>query len=341
MARPFPRALRSPAVLARDLGGLALYGPGAPLVARIPRRSLALAARLGAGAIRRLRPADEREMRAELRLLFGDRPLPAPEDEIVREALRSALFNDLEVPGYPFLGPDTIDRACTIEGREHLDAALARGRGALVLIGHFGANQMIMPALGHKGYPMNQLSAPPTVWAEILRDTRTTPLWERVLARRWALEQRLPVRHVDVFRFLRPAYACLARNEVLGLAFDGGGGTRWTPVRILARTAHVSTQPAQLWRATGAALLPARVERPAGAVRHRIVLEPALEWQSGPGREETLRANMQAFADRFSTWVERRPEAWLPFLLLRRRVRATDARPLFDDYPSGDVSRDG
>lgn len=327
---------RDPKLLLKDLGGLALYYPGAWALNRMPRRGLTAAARAGASVVRRMELHDPAEARDELQKLFGDRPMPASEAVILKEALRLAMFNELEVLRYPWLDPGTIDQVCELEGREHLDAALARGKGAIVLIGHFGANQMIMPALGHSGYPMNQLSAPPTVWADILRDTRTTPLWEKVLARRWELEQRLPVQHINVFKFLRPAYQCLKRNEVLGLAFDGGGGTRWTQARLVERMANVSTQPAQLWRATGAALLPTVVVRQTGTVRHRIIIEPALEWQPRRDKNEAFQVNMQAFVDRFGAWVARYPDHYLHFMLMRRRVRGTDVTPFFTDYPPAD-----
>ncbi|MCB9777511.1 MAG: lysophospholipid acyltransferase family protein [Alphaproteobacteria bacterium] len=324
----------NPVTLVKDLGGLSLYYPGQKLVSRSPRRWLHPVGAVG-GDFVRLLAADGREMREELRLLFRDRPLPTDEATIIRDTYREAMFNEVEVLRYPDLNPDTIDDTCVIEGREHLDAALARGRGAIVLIGHFGANQMIMPALGHKGYPMNQLSAPPPVWADILRETRTTPLWEKVLARRWQLEQRLPVQHINVFKFLRPAFDCLRDNQVLGLAFDGGGGQKWTQVRLLERDAFVSIQPAQLWKKTGAALLPTVVVRRPGERLHRVIIEPALDWQPVPGdRDEEIRRNMQAFVDRFSAWVGRYPDHYLQFMLHRRRVRATDIRPFFDDYPA-------
>jgi lauroyl/myristoyl acyltransferase len=319
--------------LVKDLGGLFLYYPGQALAAAAPEALLRPLSALGGDLVRRM-AEDGAEMHEELRLLFGDRPLPRPAADIVRDAYREAMWNEVGVLRYPDMNPETIDRYCRVEGREHLDRALARKKGAIVLIGHFGANQMIMPALGHKGYPMSQLSAPPPVWADILRETRTTPLWERTLARRWALEQRLPVQHINVFKFLRPAFDCLSRGEVLGLAFDGGGGSSWTEARLLARTANLSTQPVQLWRKTGATLLPTVVLRSPEEARHRVVIGEPVPFPTGHrDRGAETAAAMQAIVDRFAEHVAARPDHYLQFMLMRRRVRGTDARPFFQDYP--------
>ncbi|HND30465.1 MAG TPA: hypothetical protein PLA94_10720, partial [Myxococcota bacterium] len=237
-----------PSLLVKDLGGLALYYPGQALLNRMPRAGLDRVATVGGGLVRRL---DDSDARAELSAIYQHRSPPRSPEAILRDCFRLTMFNELEVLRYPYLSPEHIGEVCEVEGRHYLDEALKLGKGAIILIGHFGANQMIMPALGYLGYPMNQLSAPPPVWAEILRETRTTPLWERVLARRWELEKRLPVRHINIFRFLRPAFDCLARNEVLGLAFDGGGGKKWAEVDFLGRRAKVSVEPARIWQKTG------------------------------------------------------------------------------------------
>lgn len=331
---------RSPVLLARDLAGLLWWYPGQALVAAAPRAALGpLAA--AAGTARRLLARDLDGWRQELRDLFGDRPLPASEDEILRLAFQGASLGGLEVLRYPALSPATVTQTCVVEGRQHLDAALARGKGAIVLIGHFGANQMIMPALGHLGYPMSQLSAPPTVWADLLRETRTTPLWERMLARRWELEQRLPVQHINVFKFLRPAFTCLQQNQVLGLAFDGGGGAGWTRARLLARTANLSVQPLQLWRKTGAALLPGVVVYEPARRRHRVILEAPLSWERAGARAEEERINVQRFVDRFQVWVERHPDHYLPFIMMRKQMRGQDVRPFFEGWPAVEGGLDG
>ncbi len=325
---------RDASLFVKDLGGLAIYYPGQAAISRLPRVGLERASRVGGDLVRGAAQQDVAVAREELLKLFGARALPRPIAAIVRDAWRQSMFNELEVLRYPHLNPDTIDEVCVIEGREHLDAALEKGKGAVILIGHFGANQMIMPALGHKGYPMNQLSAPPPVWADILRETRTTKLWEKVLDRRWELEQRLPVQHINVFKFLRPAFECLQNNEVLGLAFDGGGGKKWTQVDFMARRCNLSTQPVQLVRRTGAALLPTLVVREPGERRHRVIITPALEYEKRRNRDEEMRVNMQAFVDVFAEWVAHYPEHYVNFLLLRYKVRGSDVMPFFDDYPA-------
>ncbi|MBM4368667.1 MAG: lysophospholipid acyltransferase family protein [Deltaproteobacteria bacterium] len=320
-----------PSFLVKDLGGMFLYYPGQALVNRVP--GPALDAFSGAGG-RLVRLLGDTDMREELQAIYAARSMPRPEAEILADAYRLTLYNELEVLKYPHLNPATIADTCVVEGREHLDAALARGKGAIVLIGHFGANQMIMPALGHVGYRMAQLSAPPPVWAEILRDSRTTPLWSKVLERRWQLEKRLPVEHVNVFRFLRPAFEMLQQNGVLGLAFDGGGGKKWVKVDFLGRKANLSLQPAQIWKKSGAAMLPTYVIRAPGERRHRVVITPELAWQGTP------EASYQAFVHRFEAWVYQWPEQYLHFLSMRRRVRGTDVQPFFDDYPPAAMQLD-
>jgi KDO2-lipid IV(A) lauroyltransferase len=126
---------------------------------------------------------------------------------------------------------------------------------------------------------------------------------------------------------LRPAFQCLERNEVLGLAFDGGGGKKWVEVDFLGRKANLSVQPAQIWKKSGAALLPTYVYRAPGEQHHRVVIGEELPWQGD------VQKSLQAFVRIFEQWAWRWPEHYLHFLQMRRRVRATDVFPLFHDYP--------
>lgn len=314
-----------PQDLVRDLGGLGLYTGAPRALQRLPRASLvALADQLG-DLVRRNARADAALMAEELVSTFAVAD-PAP---LVRAAYRLRMLTELEVLRFPKLGPANIDATVVIEGRHHLDEALRRGRGAVAMLGHFGANLLVMPALGHRGVPMNQLSAPPTAWFGRRSDGRENALWRHVQERRWALEQSLPARLIDVFSFLRPAYDCLARNEVLGLAWDGGGGSRWVEVPLGRRLASVPTQPWQLARSTGALVLPCVVVHEPGAPHHRVVFDAPWAVAKTKDRERDVSDAATRYATWFSAWCTRHPDHYAPYLLLRRRVRDDDARPFF------------
>ncbi len=314
-----------PQDLVRDLGGLGLYTLAPQALRRLPRASLvALADHLG-DLVRRNARADAALMADELRATF-DPPDPA---SVVRAAYRLRMLTELEVLRFPSLTPRNIDQTVVIEGRHHLDDALKHGRGAVAMLGHFGANLLVMPALGHRGVPMNQLSAPPTAWFGRRTDGRENVLWRHVQERRWALEQALPARLIDVFSFLRPAYDCLTRNEVLGLAWDGGGGSRWLEVPLGKRLASVPTQPWQLARTTGALVLPCVVVHQPGEPAHRVVFDEAWPVAKSNDRERDVSEAATRYASWFSAWCTRHPDHYAPYLLLRRRVRDDDARPFF------------
>ena len=272
--------------------------------------------------------AHHSDQMAELQALFPKRTNRFYRHTL-KEAARLRIFNEFEVLRYPMLNSSNIHHVCEILGKEHLDLALKKGRGAILMIGHFGANQMIMPALGYRGYSINQLSAPPTVWADILPE-RSNALWRQKLELRWQLEQTLPVNHINVFKFLRPAFNCLKANEVLGLAFDGGGGTEWLQIPFMGRKMNISVQSFQLWQKTKAALLPAVVLRHSHQSTHQVIISPPLEWEEAA---EPIRHNALRYGLRFEGWVQQFPSHYLPFLQMRRQVRRTDIQPFFDDYP--------
>jgi phosphatidylinositol dimannoside acyltransferase len=309
-----------------DAAGIATYSYGPKVLAKLSRSQF-LTFSQGISALKGHR--GNKNLTEELALILGDRTEGFFQD-VIRESTRIRVANELEVLRYPEMCEDNIGTICDVEGQHHLDAGLKRGKGVILMIGHFGANQMIMPALGYRGYSVNQLSAPPTVWADILPD-RATKMWRKKLSVRWGLEQTLPVKHINVFKFLRPAFGCLRANEILGLAFDGGGGTEWLKVDFMGRHMNISSQPFQLWNKTKSTLLPTVVLRQSWQEKHQVIITPALDWEDHP---DGLQHNAQRYVDWFSGWVQQFPCHYLQFLSMRRQVRGTDVQPFFDDYPS-------
>ncbi|MFP5259101.1 MAG: lysophospholipid acyltransferase family protein [Acidobacteriota bacterium] len=258
---------------------------------------------------------------------------PAARLALARKALVAFCQTDLEVLLFPTLNPQRTARMVAIDGREHLDAALAAGRGAMLVFGHYGANQMIMAAIGHAGYAMCQLSAPATVLNEKLPEARSAAV-RRTRELRWAHELTLPVTHIDVFGSLKGAFACLRAGNVLGVAVDGGGGEKRAVVPFLGRRAWFSLGPMLLAGKTGCAVLPCFMERAANG-RLTLRLEKALELaragEGGLAAEAAATANTAAVAARLSAAVEANPSQYLYFLAFRLHMAAGGHDAFFAD----------
>lgn len=235
----------------------------------------------------------------------------------VREAFRVFVADELEVLIYPTLNRKKTERLVRVRGWEHLDSGLRQGKGVLLLFAHYGANRMIMPAIGYQGYTMTQLSAPPTVWIEKLPHRFRTPMARKALELRWQNEQSLPVAHSDVFKSLKRAFDCLKRNEVLGIAMDGAGGKRRTTVEFLNKKARFSTGALEIALRTGCAVLPTFISRTASGF-HEMDLEPALDLNDCLSTDDPVQHATQAFVHRLEQRALQRPSHYLNFMALRR-----------------------
>ncbi|MFO7626543.1 MAG: lysophospholipid acyltransferase family protein [Candidatus Fermentibacteraceae bacterium] len=68
--------------------------------------------------------------------------------------------------------PDLLERAVEWRGREHLDDALAVGRGVLLLVPHFGDERSMHILMGMAGYPVEVISSRYLGEGEIPRRSR-------------------------------------------------------------------------------------------------------------------------------------------------------------------------
>jgi KDO2-lipid IV(A) lauroyltransferase len=303
--------------------------PFRKLVQALPPGALYALARLAAGLAPRLFPVHTLRYLHELECLGLGRG-QGERLELARRAFFLRFCLELEVLSFPRLNPGNIGRFVQVEGLERLEAALALGKGAMLVFAHLGANQMVMPALGHRGYKMCQMSAPPTVWTEIFAGRMQSPMRERGRHLRWELEQTLPVTHLNVFGSLKPVFTHLKAGEVLGLALDGGGGKDRMALPFLGQSGQqicLSPGAVRIALKAGCPMLPVLMARtPAGP--SRMVIEPPLELVTGRESEESLRANLTLLVARLDDWTRSRPDHYLNYLVWRRVLALQGQPPL-------------
>lgn len=305
---------------------LVLFSPLRVLIRRLPLGAIWRLGGLGGrvlGAISREKPA---LMEQELGAVLPGRP-PEELRRIVRGSFANYCLSEMEVLLYPVLDREFMERLVTIEGREHLDRALAGGRGVLLFQAHFGAFQMVMPAIGYGGYRMNQISASAAVWKE--GGASDAP--KRMHDIKADYEYRLPVQHISVASSMRPVFRALERNEIVGITVDGGGGTKTVRIPFLGRSANFQTGAADLAVRTGAAVVPAFILTEPG-LHHRLVLHPPLAPAAAAGSEERRLGILRQFAALLEQYVRRNPDHYGYTLCLRRSRARIDTYPYFEDY---------
>ena len=216
----------------------------------------------------------------------------AQRDALVAGHFQSLGFALLEVALAWYADPALLRDLVRVDGREHLEAALARGRGALLLAGHFTTLEIGAARLGIDA-PVDGVYRP-----------HADPSMERASRDgRQRFGGRLLDR-TDVRGMLRR----LRANRAVWYAPDQDPGPRngvFAP--FFGRPAATVTATARIARASGAPVLPFRVERSAGGRAYRVVIEPALTgFPSGDVHADAAQVN--AVIER---WARARPEQYL------------------------------
>jgi KDO2-lipid IV(A) lauroyltransferase len=83
---------------------------------------------------------------------------PAAARAVALGSFRAQTCEEVETFFFPALTGPRLERFVRVEGREHLDRALARDRGAVVFSAHYGSFCLAMLALAHLGYKVNVLA---------------------------------------------------------------------------------------------------------------------------------------------------------------------------------------
>ena len=260
-----------------------------PVLRRIAT-GMATVARLFSPA--RTRLADE-----NLRGVYGD-SLSDQEIKSIRDGSALNAFKTMaELLKLRWLSADEVRRITSVEGRDNLDAALARGKGVCVVTAHFGNWELAGAALAVEGYPVNVVArdADDPIMRELINGARRS-------------------KGINVFgrRDARQLIKILRGNGIVALVPDQHASEGAVRITFLGRIADTHTGPATFALRTGAAILPVfAVRQPDDTIR--VEIHPALELPDTGDRESDLLAATQIINDALGEGILRHPEQWLWF----------------------------
>ena len=191
-----------------------------------------------------------------------------------------------------------LRRLVEIDGLEHLDAALARGAGAIIASPHFGYPRLIKPLLLLHGQRAHLVGHSAHPWPERIGEDLPTGL------------------------NLRPLLAALRRNDSVIILIDGRTAESAHRADVLGIEVPFATGVMSIARSTGASVVPAflvdesSLRKP---VSLRLVIHPALEIQRTGEPALDLQENTRRFARVYENEIRVHPQN-LPWGRVRQGV---------------------
>ncbi len=240
----------------------------------------------------------------------------------------AARIHDVAVLAYENLGRTSIEAAIMehrspadlialfeqVDGWEHLDAALAGGRGALLVTGHLGNWELGGSYIAARGVPVDAIAR-----------HMSNRIFERYLTR---VRQSFGVTVVFDEEAVRTTPRSVRANRVVGFLSDQGVlGLASTFVPFFSRLAKTPRGPAVFaLRLNVPVVFAVAVRLPSG--KYRLIVEPIEVVHTGDREADTV-ALVTRYTARLEHWVRQYPEQY--FWQHRRWKYQPDGAPPLPD----------
>ncbi len=279
------------------------------MVRVVPHR---LAYRIGdvaADVVVRTQPRRFEALRGNLRRVLPE----ADERTIARTARRNvrnlvrAWIDVLEMPHKPGLMVSRLD----IADFHHLEGALARGRGAIVVSLHLGSWEHGIAAYNHSLGRMALLAEaldPPELFQRIARARNA--LGVQVIPIDLAAMRSSDQRTARMLgaSALKDVYKLLRSNGCVAIAMDRDIAGNGEPMEFFGAPAPIPVGVVELGIRTGAALVPVMLYRAGHRVDARVY--PELRYDAAAPREAEVRRVAEEALRLFEQIIREHPEQW-------------------------------
>jgi lauroyl/myristoyl acyltransferase len=217
----------------------------------------------------------------------------------VRGIFQNSARNYLEVFFLPYTRPESFLRNIDAEGIEHLEAALALGKGVILFSAHLGPFEFLVQWLSLKGYQV-------TIPTEQLKDQRMLDLMLKLRSSRGI--HFIPLGDGTA---LRSVIQALRNNQIVLIAADRAVQGESVEKPFFGEPARLPIGPVSLSQRTGAALLGAFGWRTSSKRIAGQVVPLSLELT------EEERANTDkllcAVIEMMEQFIKAHPDQWLVF----------------------------
>ncbi len=217
-------------------------------------------------------------------------------DSTARAVFRNLGKNAAEMINFPKINKSNIDEFVTVENGDILDRELKKGKGALMLTGHFGNWELLALTFRVKGY-------------------KGSVIGRRIYFHKYDgyLNKLRRIHDVNIIyrdespkRILR----ALKDNNIVGILADQDvDSVDGVFVSFFGKEAFTPAGPAVLARVSGASLIPAFMVRE--GQRHRLIVEEPVKLVDTGDKEKDIIANTQRWSDVVEAYIRKYPDHWV------------------------------
>jgi KDO2-lipid IV(A) lauroyltransferase len=214
---------------------------------------------------------------------------------IGRRAYQNIGKSMVEYALFPSLDKEKILKFVEFQGAEHFDEALKRGKGAVVVAGHFGSWELMGAATSQKGYPVDFLVGEQhnLLVDNLMNDYRRS----------------VGIGIIKMGAAAKGVIRALKNNRFVAMLSDQDAGNDGTVVDFFNRPASTPKGPAAFALKMDAPIIMGFIVRENGK-KQRIVIEKPIFGEKTSDKEEDIRKLTQAYTRMLEDYIRKYPDHW-------------------------------
>jgi len=227
--------------------------------------------------------------------------------KIGRRAYRNIGKSLVEYSLFPSLNKKKISRMVEFEGAENFDQALRKGKGAIVVAGHFGSWELMGAATSQRGYPVDFLVGEQhnVLVDNLMNDYRKS----------------VGIGIIKMGAAAKGIIKALKNNRFVAMLSDQDAGNDGTVVDFFNRPASTPKGPAAFALKMNAPIIMAFIIRE-NKDKQKVVIEKPIFIDRSKNKEDDIQSLTQAYTSVLEDYVRKYPDHW--FWPHRRWKSTTD-----------------
>ena len=231
-----------------------------------------------------------------LRKSFGDRYTQKEYEKIAHRAYINIARSLMELAMFPSLIKRDLSKNITVVNGEPLREYFKRGKGAVMISGHFGSWEMMGAYLAQTGWPI-----------DFLVGIQHNHLVNDLMNRHRAL---FGIGLIEIGVAARGVFAAIKNGRGVAMLADQNAGNDGVIIEFLGRPASNAKGPAAFALKTNTPIFYGAFVRE-GLDHHTLYIEGPITIEKSSDKEDDIKRLTQAYCDQLAKYVTKYPDHWL------------------------------